>query len=639
MSDKKISPLTGLIKYASKQQADEARLIRQQRLLERITTSTDQYEYLLERYSVEKLDKIIKQLEHFKYGISASAPAVCFEPGSKVVMADGTLKNIEDIQVGDYILNSKCLPDMVINVMSRNYEGALFRFKFGPGTGKRKTPWSTANHEFLVKDRKWIKAADLRKNDFLTIPYRATEDTITDRDKAEAMLLGYYLAEGSLQIDIIYKGKSRGSKTNFSFHIKEVEYRKEIEWACSVLGYNKPKEYSYPNRGMGCQQVISGKSLAVWLLKMGGKYCDQKLLAQEVLNWPKEKLRILLLCYINGDGHYKESRTDERRKHCAEASWVTTSKQLSEQLTTIAYMIGLAPSLPIYNIKRPGHKQGYYGYIGEYSLSRLLGQESELTQNYSEDEDNLYVRITGIETKYYNGPVYNIEVQNEHTYCVNWILVHNCMGPLKCPFYHACPIGGGYSKDAKTGARIPLYDDINDFPIGDQCIVEKVFVEQKLIDYIQEFDIDPARPSELALINDLALCDLYKNRAVLFMAAGDKEGEGVDFMKVDTVDASGEAMSSQSRSYKEHPAFGVIDKLEKRRHKILEELLATRRAKATAVARFGAGAQTSQLMTEIEKLRKAIETKRTRSLIESEDQQDGIIDVEAIEEPDLLELD
>lgn len=202
-----------------------------------------------------------------------------------------------------------------------------------------------------------------------------------------------------------------------------------------------------------------------------------------------------------------------------------------------------------------------------------------------------------------------------------------CMGPNKCPFYHACPIGNGYTKDAKTDVKIPVYDSIEDFPIGDQCIVEKVFVEQKLIDYVQEFDIDPARPSELALINDLALCDLYKNRAILFMAAGDRDGEGMDFMKADVSNATGEAVTSESKAYKEHPAFGVIDKLEKRRHKILEELLATRRTRAVAAARFGTGVQTSQLMTEIEKLRKAIEIKRSSVTALVEDSQD-IIDVE-----------
>lgn len=188
-----------------------------------------------------------------------------------------------------------------------------------------------------------------------------------------------------------------------------------------------------------------------------------------------------------------------------------------------------------------------------------------------------------------------------------------CLGPSKCPFFHACPIGDGLKEDPKTKQRVPSYDDIDDFPIGDQCIVEKVFVEQKLIDYVQEFDVDPARPSELSLINDLALVDLYKNRAVLLMSAGDRDGEGIDFMKVDTSTTEG-AVNGETRAYKEHPLFGAIDKLEKRRHKILEELVATRRIKAAVAAKFGAGIQSSQLITEIEKLRKALESKKVLQL-------------------------
>lgn len=184
-----------------------------------------------------------------------------------------------------------------------------------------------------------------------------------------------------------------------------------------------------------------------------------------------------------------------------------------------------------------------------------------------------------------------------------------CMGPHKCNFFHACPLGNGMGVDPKTKTRVPVYDSLDDFPVGDQCIIEKVFMEQRLIDYIQEFDVDPARPSEVALINDLALVDLYKNRAILIMSVGDKDGEGQDFMKMDITMMTGET-TMEGRAHKEHPLFAVIDKLEKRRHKILEELLATRKAKAVAAAKFGTGIQASALVTEIEKLRRAIEMKK-----------------------------
>ena len=230
-------------------------------------------------------------------------------------------------------------------------------------------------------------------------------------------------------------------------------------------------------------------------------------------------------------------------------------------------------------------------------------------------------------------------------YGINAVAPCVCLGPDKCAFYHACPIGMGYSYNKINGSRTPLYDSIDDFPIGDQCIVEKVYVEQKLIDYIQEFDVDPARPSELALINDLALCDLHKNRAVLVMAGGDREGEGIDFMKVDTSTSVG-AVSTESRAYKEHPIFGIIEKLEKRRHKILEELLATRKVRAVTAARFGTGIQTSQLMTEIERLRKAIEMKKSVGVLGDgeagypglDDKNDMIPEFDDIED-DMLELE
>lgn len=210
-----------------------------------------------------------------------------------------------------------------------------------------------------------------------------------------------------------------------------------------------------------------------------------------------------------------------------------------------------------------------------------------------------------------------------------------CMGPERCPFFQACPIGEGVKIESMGEGpikRIPIYDDLEDFPVGDQCIAEKVFIEQRLLDYVDEFDVDPNRPSELALINDLALVDLHKQRAVLFMASGDREGEGFDFQKVDVMYDS-DSGAEIGRAYKEHPIMQIIDRLEKRRHKILDELLATRRSKAEMQAKFHSTGEASQLQQEIVRIRELI-TKRDKEhkllgegsplLLEMEEEEDYI---------------
>lgn len=214
-----------------------------------------------------------------------------------------------------------------------------------------------------------------------------------------------------------------------------------------------------------------------------------------------------------------------------------------------------------------------------------------------------------------------------------------CMGPSKCPFYHACPLGNGYSYDPIKG-KIALYDSLNDFPIGKQCIIERVFIEQKLLDYIQEFDVDPAKTSELSLINDLALLDLYKNRAILLMAGGDKSGEGTDFLSIDV--GYSEQGAKISESVKEHPLFTIIDKLEKRRMKVLEELLATRKIRAAAASKFGTMNQSSQLMVEIEKIRKAIESKSSKVIdveLQAQDLVEDTLGTSLDLDDDLLKID
>jgi hypothetical protein len=214
-----------------------------------------------------------------------------------------------------------------------------------------------------------------------------------------------------------------------------------------------------------------------------------------------------------------------------------------------------------------------------------------------------------------------------------------CMGPERCPFFQACPIGEGVKIESLGDGpikRIPIYDDIEDFPVGDQCIAEKVFIEQRLLDYVDEFDVDPNRPSELALINDLALVDLHKQRAVLFMASGDREGEGFDFQKVDVMYDS-DSGAEIGRAYKEHPIMQIIDRLEKRRHKILEELIATRKAKAEMQAKFHSTGETSQLQQEIVRIRELIVRRDKEHKLLAEDARPLLEMVE--EEEDYIKLD
>lgn len=198
-----------------------------------------------------------------------------------------------------------------------------------------------------------------------------------------------------------------------------------------------------------------------------------------------------------------------------------------------------------------------------------------------------------------------------------------CMGPDKCSFFQVCPFGYGFEID-EAGTRKPVFDSIDNFPIGSACLMEVNLIEDKLISYINEFDIDPDSASELSLVNDLALIDLYKNRCVLFLSAGDRQSEGTDFLKVD-LSFDPKHGTEIGRSYKEHPVLSIIERLEKRRFKILEELLATRRGKMTLASKLKKADDSSKMLNEIQKIREVVTNQKILANEES------VIDAEVLE--------
>ncbi len=188
-----------------------------------------------------------------------------------------------------------------------------------------------------------------------------------------------------------------------------------------------------------------------------------------------------------------------------------------------------------------------------------------------------------------------------------------CAGPEKCPFINKCPIP---ERDAEGELE---YGDAREYPIGSQCILEKFYMKQKLIDYYQHLNIDPANPVEVSIANELAVIDLYKNRALMIMSVGDKSGQGRDFMRVDILGFN--ENGDVAEQAKLHPALEVVDKLEKRREKWLDKLMETRKAKAEWMLRVGGANNESKILAEIQKLREAI----SKMEIEEADDDDAIL--------------
>lgn len=173
-----------------------------------------------------------------------------------------------------------------------------------------------------------------------------------------------------------------------------------------------------------------------------------------------------------------------------------------------------------------------------------------------------------------------------------------CIGPAKCPFIKRCPI-----PDRSDSGELILGND-EDYPIARECVMEKFFVEQKIVDYLKYLDVDPTNPVEMSLVNELALIDLYKNRCLMVLSEGDKKGDGRDFMMTDVTGFN--ENGDRAETTKLHPVVEMIDKLERRREKWLEKLMETRKAKSDFMLKVGETNNNSKVLQEISQLREAL---------------------------------
>lgn len=195
-----------------------------------------------------------------------------------------------------------------------------------------------------------------------------------------------------------------------------------------------------------------------------------------------------------------------------------------------------------------------------------------------------------------------------------------CGGPHKCPFISHCPI-----PSISSLGQIDLGPN-SDYPINRSCILEATYIRQKTIEYITYLKVDAENPVEMGLVNELALIDLYKNRTAMILSSGDKTGQGQDFLKIDITgfsdngngrpqrgeDYESDSGSQVSTSTQLHPALLLIDQLEKRRNKILSDLVQTRKAQTEISIKMGKNREESQLIVELKQVKEMLAKQQTQ---------------------------
>lgn len=391
------------------------------------------------------------------------AKPYCFPAGTPVVMADGSERPIEEVRAGEQVISHTGKTRMVEAVMARRYTGPLTCLKV---RGRRDPLRSTPEHPYLLRvdtlDRRtnrleptvtsWHAAGEwsaLRGNrgrdrvsvhtwtgrpedlvgegealDLLTVLPDAgfTDDHIrvygtqkpvpryVELTPAFGWLIGIYLAEGG--------AKERGSDLTFSLNREEVDFAETIlKGLKEVFGLEGYLQFR-PNNVL---QVHANSNTAGLVLKaLCGDRIDQKRLHPMIYRWPRSVLAAIWEGFSDGDGHHRFR--PGKQGPSSEEGLTTVSSDLARGLWRLGLALDMAPTIRWYD-RRPSH--GVRSRRRAYVVSAYGESRQEVRPR---EGQFLICAIQSSWEEPYEGLVYNLEVEADHSYIADTVAVHNCPG-------------------------------------------------------------------------------------------------------------------------------------------------------------------------------------------------------------------
>lgn len=380
-----------------------------------------------------KWKDIIKESKRFVGVIESISESPCFTENALIKTREG-YKRICEIKSGDFVLTHNNRYNKVVATNKKTSDELYDLNVMGSELIE-----VTANHPFLIKKhigRKytksgnkyksvrrftepyWEQAEKLVKGDFVGQPINnksiIPEGDLDFSSEDFWWIVGRYIGDGWTRIQP--KGENHGQ----SYHTliccnKNNEEDKEIENRLNNLfRYTKTIDKST------YRFDISSKSLYLFLQEFG-KYAYGKHLTDTIIDLPIDKLKSFLEGYFSADGYKLKNRTQQ--------SVTSVSRKL------------------IYGIQQCVHK--VYKVPTTIVCSKKENMRSSILPNGREIKHKHDVYILSFSTSnhcktgfYENGymwlpyrsktlkdgeyTIYNLQVENDESYTVNNIAVHNC---------------------------------------------------------------------------------------------------------------------------------------------------------------------------------------------------------------------
>lgn len=392
----------------------------------------------------------------------------CFVAGTKVITKRGLI-NIENVVIGDEVITEDNTWQTVNNIMSHEYDGDLYKID---AVGLYNSIICSPNHKFLTQNG-WKRADRLlagehsgriNSPDKLKIPcfnysYNKSEIDFSQHFKSEKKrivnigdnriivetceknhgtecwkkhgysiphtiipdddffyFIGRWLGDGSITR---VKGKKSTQPSILQIVFNKTTEENDALYIASIgekyFGFKPTITYTKQNviAVRFCNEIVGS-----WFLGEFGQKCDGKFVPKKYFgNFP------MALGLLDSDGCISTH---------GNFKIVLKNKNLISWLRDSLFLNGY-PTQPIYDVKR--QKNTYMFSISSYIINQRLMQHMkkkswDFKNGNSPSESYLYrdyINITSINIlENQKCKLFNLSVENNHTYTANGVVVHNC---------------------------------------------------------------------------------------------------------------------------------------------------------------------------------------------------------------------
>ena len=356
------------------------------------------------------------------------------------------IKNITKRFIDEDILNITTIYNKNLKITSEHPVLTIPREEIMCRKHKRKGNYCNNQQHWICKERnchidisdtkRFILAKNLKVGDYILFPIPIQNPISFIWSNKFARLVGYFIAEGCVNF---YRFKNRKGDNHyrviFSLHKKELStIGKEIIDLVKEFYNKKPMIYIKKNN---LTITFCSKSMYVYFSQFGKK--ENKILNNDIMNMPEECLYNFIGAWLNGDGCYITKNFGKRfGKSYLKLS--TCSFKLAQQSEILLMRLGIIP-----HVIKEEHYGGpmnrnkktiiYNILIGSRDAIKFINYTkfNILLSNHIVNYKHVFLLnkyiaypIKKIIKQKYIGFVYNLEVEDDNSYIVNGLCVHNC---------------------------------------------------------------------------------------------------------------------------------------------------------------------------------------------------------------------